>query len=159
MKLNKNCDKPDCHSGGFTLLEIIIVIAIMVVISTISVRSYFNIREKQAIQKDADSVVATIEKAKSLSSNRKNDSSYGVKIASSTVTVFSGSTYANGNVILKYDLEESVKISTTSLSSHGTEISFDKITGTPSATGTITLSNASYSKIVTIYGTGIIEAK
>ena len=94
-----------------------------------------------------------------MSSNRKNDSSYGVKFASSTVTVFSGSNYQNGNVISKYDLESNVKISAVSLSSNSTELNFNKITGTPNATGTVTLSASSHSKIVTIFGTGIIEVK
>lgn len=131
----------------------------MVILSAVSVGAFFSLREKSSIQKDADSIVSIIEKAKSMSSNRKNDSSYGVKFASSTVTLFSGPTFASGNVISKYDLEKSVKVSTVSFSSNSLELSFNKITGNPNATGTITLSAPSHSKIVTIFGTGIIEVK
>ena len=144
---------------GFTLLEIIIVIAIMVVISAISVSTYTSLRARQAVLKDTDSIVSIMERAKSMSSNRKNDSSYGVKFSSSTAILFSGSSFASGNKVSEYDLDVSVKVSSVSLSSNNTEISFDKITGTPNATGTIVVSANSYSKIVTIFGTGIIEAK
>lgn len=147
------------NKKGFTLLETLVVISIVVVISAVSVKSFYVLREKHAIQKDVDSIVSIIEKAKNMSANRKNDSSYGVKFASTTVTVFSGTNFANGNVISKYDLETMIKISNVSLSSRGTELVFSKITGSPNATGTITLIAPSYSKIVTIYGTGIIESK
>ncbi len=144
---------------GFTLLETLVVLAIIAVLSTVAVRSYYLLREKHSIQKDADSIVSVIESAKNMSLNRKNDSSYGVKFSSSTVTVFVGSTYTNGNKISTYDLEPNVKISSLSLHPSGTELGFSKITGTPNATGTIVLSTPSYSRIVTIYGTGIIEEK
>ena len=159
LKFGRDQYRSGAFNRAFTLVEILMVLAIMAVVSTISVKTYFNLREKQAIQKDTDSIVSVIEKAKSLSSNRKNDSAYGVKFSSSTVTIFSGTDYTNGNSISKYEMEESVKISAISLSSHDTEINFNKITGNPNATGTITLITPSYSKIVTIYGTGIIEAK
>ena len=144
---------------GFTLVEITIVIAIIVIISAISVKVYFNMKEKQAILKDSESIVSIIEKTRNMSLNRKNDSAYGVKFASSSVTVFAGSTYISGNNISKYDLESDVKISTISLSSHGTEVGFAKTTGVPNATGTVVLSTSVYTKTITISGTGIIEVK
>ena len=144
---------------GFTLVEIIMVIGIIIIISAISVNVYFNMKEKQAILKDSDSIVSIIEKTRNMSLNRKNDSAYGVKFASSTVTVFAGSTYNSGNNISKYDLESNVKISTTSLSSHGTEVGFAKTSGIPNATGTVVLSTSAYTKTITISGTGIIEVK
>jgi prepilin-type N-terminal cleavage/methylation domain-containing protein len=149
----------DCYRKGFTLLEILMVMSIMVIISAVSVGAFFNLREKNLIQKDADSIVSMIEKAKSMSSNRKNDSSYGVKFSSSTVTIFSGQNFTSGNVISKYDLEKLVVISAVSLSSNTLELGFNKITGNPNATGTVTLITPSYSRVVTIFGTGIIEMK
>lgn len=148
---------------GFTLLEIILVLGLMIIISVISVKSFFTLREKHSIQKDADSIVSIIEKTKNLSSNRKNDSAYGIKFSSSSVIAYSGSSYETGNKISEYNLEKTVTISNISLyTSSGiiqTEIDFAKITGNPNATGTIMLSSPSYSRIVTIYGTGIIEVK
>ena len=141
------------------MVEILIVLSIMVVLSVVSISTYLSLRDKQSVQKDADSIVSVLQKAQGMSSNRKNDSSYGVKIASSTITTFSGSSYATGNVLSKYTLEKNVKISSVDLSSHETEIVFMKITGNPLATGTITLGTSVYKKIVTIYGTGIIELK
>ena len=147
------------NKRGFTLVETLIVLAIIAILSAVAVRSYYLLREKQSIQKDADSIVSVIEDAKNMSLNRKNDSSYGVNFSSSTVTVFAGATYANGNKISTYNLESNVTISALALTSSSTEIDFAKITGAPNATGSIILSTPSYSKIVTIYGTGIIEVK
>lgn len=162
-RVNNNIKKlsPFAFSNkrGFTLVETLIVLVIITILSTIAVKSYYLLREKQSIQKDADSIVSVIEKAKNLSLNRKNDSSYGVKFSSSTVTVFVGATYTSGNNISIYNLESNVNISSLLLFPSGTEVNFSKITGAPNATGTIVLSTPSYSRIVTIYGTGIIEVK
>lgn len=146
-------------SKGFTLMETIVVLAIIIILSGISVSVYYNQREKHSIQKDADSIVSLIEKTKNMSLNRKNDSSYGVYFATSSVTIFSGNLYANGNVISKYELESGVEISTTSLSSHSNEFYFTKTSGLPNATGTIVLGDSSYTKTITISGTGLIESK
>ena len=141
---------------GFTLLEIIITISIIIIVSSISMQIYYNLRDKHLIETDADSIISMIEKAKSLSLNRKNDSSYGVAFSSSTVTVFSGNTHVSGNDISKYDLGSILNLS---LSSHGSELNFSKLTNLPNATGTITLNKNSYSKVITIYGTGVVEEK
>ena len=163
LKLNSRTSKSNLYVSnrkGFTLMEILITLAIIAIISTISVETYYNLREKQAILKDSDSIVSIIEKTRNMSLNRKNDSAYGVSFASSTVTIFSGISRASGNDISKYNLEPNiVKISKISLSSNATEIGFAKTSGMPNATGTVTLSTSAYTKTVTISGTGIIEVK
>ncbi len=159
MNILKNNARICSSQRGFTLLEVLVVMSIMIALTSISISTYISMRDKQSVQKDADSIVSVLQKAQSMSSNRKNDSAYGVKFASSTVTVFSGSTYDTGNVISTYTLEKNVKINTIILSSNGTEVDFMKITGNPLANGTVTLGTGSFSKIVTIYGTGIIELK
>lgn len=157
--LNFNSRVKLIRKRGFTVTEVIMVVALIVIISAISVNVFYSFREKKALDKDVDSIVSTIEKTKNMSLNRKNDSSYGLYFASSSITVFSGNSHLTGNNILKYDLESIVKISTTSLSFNATEIGFAKVTGLPNATGTIVLSTPSYSKTITVYGTGLIEVK
>jgi len=156
MRASTNTGAKD---GGFTLPEIIVVLSLIVIISAISVVAFFNLREKKSIDKDVDSVVSIIEKTRNMSLNRKNDSSYGVYFSTTSVSVYSGGTRITGNKISEYPLEAISKIATTSLSSYGSEIDFTKITGVPNATGTITISTASYSKVITVYGTGLVEAK
>jgi prepilin-type N-terminal cleavage/methylation domain-containing protein len=151
--------KDNAKNKGFTLLEILLVLSILAILSIISVSSYYGLRERQSLKKDADSIVSIIESTKNMSLNRKNDSSYGVYFSTSTVTVFVGDSYVNGNKISNYNLESNVKISAVSISSNSREIEFAKITGNPNATGTITLSTPSYSKVLTIYGTGMIDLK
>lgn len=146
------------HEEGMSLVEITAIIAISVILSVIAVTSFFTLRDKHAVLKDTDSIVSMIEKIKGMSLNRKNDSSYGVVFATSTVTSYAGTSFASGNVLSVYTLENSVELRNISLTNSKKEIHFTKITGAPNATGTISVIGKNHSKTITIFGTGIIES-
>jgi hypothetical protein len=84
-----------------------------------------------------------------------------VKFESHKITVFKSSTFSTSNSIEFYDVPTKTIISDIHLTGSATTVYFDKLTGVPSATGTITLSqaNGSQSKNIIIYGTGIIDVQ
>ena len=110
------------------------------------------------MSKDVDSIVSLVEKTRNMSLNRKNDSSYGVYFSTSTVTSYAGASLGLGNVLTVYNIENPVSVSNISLSTGGRDVHFTKITGTPSATGTISIGTNSRTRVITIFGTGIIES-
>jgi prepilin-type N-terminal cleavage/methylation domain-containing protein len=144
---------------GFTLIELMIVLLIGLLIGAIVVSVFYDLLKDQSLKKDFASVVALTERARSMAMNSKNNSAFGTHFASSSISLFSGITYATSSVLEKYDLNSRVEISSVSLGGVS-DLWFAKITGYSSASGTVSLSlknNATSTKTITIFSTGIIQ--
>jgi prepilin-type N-terminal cleavage/methylation domain-containing protein len=146
---------------GFTLMEILGVIAVMTILMTIVLTSFSTLNKNQALDKTARYVASIIEEARGNTLFSKNDSQYGVKFSASSVTLFKGATYSSSspdNVV--YELNPLVTISNISLSGGGSEMVFDRLTGNTTQTGTITLnlnSGTTTKAYVSFSKTGIVE--
>ena len=151
-------------SGGFTFLEIIIVISIGIILTISSYVIYNSANRQQALQKDAARVASVFEEARSLSVANNNGSSYGVHIDQTKVTRFVGTVYTSGSVSnVEERLSSYVRISTTSpngLNTGKSDVVFTTLTGTTTVSGTIKLyliSSSTIAKKIRIYGTGLTE--
>jgi len=86
-----------------------------------------------------------------------NDSKHGLYLdtAATAVTVFQGDTYTTRDVAQDFlvDLSGGATLS----SDFGTEIVFNKITGIPSSTGTVTISSNNRTTGITINEEGLID--
>ena len=147
-------------NNGFTLLELVIVIAILVILSGIIVGTFVIFNQTAGVSKDAELVLETLRLARSQTLAPKNETQYGVHFSPTSITLFSGSTYspaASGNQIFSLHAGDSLSVN---LVSGGDDVVFDRLTGaTPDAgTTTITVANSAASKSVTIYSTGLIQS-
>jgi len=146
---------------GFTLIEVVLVIVLITILSTVSYTAYSNLNRHEALDKDTTRVLAVFEDARTLSLGSKNGSEYGVRAESDKVIRFSGSLYSPGaSTNLEEVLTAGVEISDISLSGGGTDVVFSRIGGTTTRSGTITLSLTSdpaRTRTITIYSTGFVE--
>ena len=144
---------------GFTLTEILIVIGIALVLTTIVVSVFTNIKNNQTLDKDSGLVIEVIRQAKSLTLNSKNSSQYGVHFESGSVTIFTGTTYSAGSSSNLVHSLSSGNSATTSLSGGGRDIVFKRLSGETDNNGTIILSSqfSTTTKIITVYKTGLVE--
>lgn len=148
--------------SGFTLAETLMVVAITIMVSAITMFSFSAYGSTEAISKDQSRVVSVLEKARALTLNSYNSSQYGVHFASSTVTIFTGVTYnplATSNIVTT--LNSKVQISDVALSGGGNDIIFNRLSGETNQMGTTTLSLISASttvRTVTVYGSGLIQS-
>ena len=145
---------------GFSLLEIILAVGIAGIIMALGSSVFFNLSNKESVEKDANVSLSFIEKARMLTINSLYSSEYGVKFSPNSVTVFPGEVYSPQNASnTVYNLSSKVSISSVELSGGATSFYFSKISGKPSATGTINFlgTNSSISKQITINGTGLSE--
>ena len=147
------------NKNGFSLIEILVVIAIISIlasISTVALRSFYT---SATLRSGTSEVFGALTNARSSTISAENDSVYGVHISSTTVTRFEGATYTFGNLgNLVYTFEGSIA-ATSSIIENGGDIIFSKLIGTPSATGTIYIynKNGSGTSTILIYDSGLIE--
>jgi type II secretory pathway pseudopilin PulG len=142
---------------GFSIIETLLVLAILAMIILISFASFPGFNSRQALDKDTYLVKATIEQARSLTLAGKNDSAYGVHFSSSSATVFPAPTYSAGNSANEVsNLMSKVQISAITLTGGGSDIIFERLTGNTTQDGTIKLSlrsDAQSSSTIAIYKT------
>ncbi|MCX6701946.1 MAG: prepilin-type N-terminal cleavage/methylation domain-containing protein [Candidatus Zambryskibacteria bacterium] len=154
--------KLNSHSfSGFTLIETLISLAIIMSLSVIGFQSFQNVNNSEALNKDISQIISVLRQARSLTLDSKNADQYGVHFENSQVVLFEGTTYISSDINnVKTSLNNRVRISSIVLSGGGSDIIFEQLTGKTSQDGNITLSlinNPSNIKRITVYKTGLAE--
>jgi hypothetical protein len=134
---------------------------LMGIVGTITVRTFYNFRDIQSVDKEADTVLEYIQKARNQSISDKNHTQYGVNFASSTITFFEGTSYATSSASnILYTISPSIEMSAISLTGGTRSVYFNMINGKANATGTITYrlkSDVTKTRSIIIYGSGLSE--
>lgn len=123
---------------GFTLLEVILSIALLTLISSFSFPIYQSLQVKNDTEISATTIVHTMRRAQLLAQAGEADTAWGVFIAPGQGTLFAGESFLSRDE--SYD--DIVAIPTSIEPGGIQEIIFSKLTGAPHATGTITLANS-----------------
>ncbi len=142
---------------GISLIEVLIGISIMMIIGATSVVVFSRLSNATSLDRDANIVLSYVSRARTESIDSVSSLTHGIKFASTSVKVFSGTVLTTSNVEATYALLGSTRISSVSLSNATSSLYFNKLTGSPSATGTVTVSFGSEAKTIRIYATGIAE--
>ncbi len=144
---------------GFTLLEMLIVLAIITIIAGISMQVFQSLYQDSALRAGGSEVYGALVSARSDTLAAQNDTVYGVRVSSSTVTRFIGASYTPGSATNKVYTFEGEVFATSSLITSGTNIIFERLTGEPSATGTIYIrdTNGTGTTTIVIHASGLIE--
>lgn len=153
-------NNPRTLQKGFTLIEVLIVISIMAIISMILVSSFSLFNKSQALDKDADLIVESLEEARSKTLASHNASQYGVYFASTTITIFTGTTYSSSSSTNRdFPLTLTDRVLSISLFGGGNNVVFNRLTGETGQYGTVVISSptTSRTRTVTIHKTGVIE--
>jgi Tfp pilus assembly protein FimT len=146
---------------GFTLLEIVIVIAVIIILFLIIFSAFSGFNRNYALDTAAGQVASVLDEARSLTLASKGNTAYGVHFESSQVVLFKGTVYStsdpNNSV---HTLSSLVTISDITLSGGGSDAVFERLTGKLNKSGTVTISLASdpsMTRTITLQATGIIE--
>ena len=146
------------YQQGFSAVEVMVVIAIIVVIIAVVLPQFARTKELQVLKNAVSDVLSSIDKARTQTLSSLDSSEYGVRFESDKVIIFKGMVYSSGSVNNETtDITSPANISNVTLnsaSSSSGEMYFNRLSGSPSKTGTVTISTTNYSKIITISATG-----
>lgn len=140
--------------SGFTLLETVLSVALISLIATIGIPIYQSFQNRNDLDIAAVTFVQSSRRAQVLSGTVEGDSSWGVRADTGSITLFKGDDFTGRDV----DFDETFTISDTIVVSGMQEITFERFTGDPNNTGTLTLESVNNeSRNVTVNEKGTIE--
>lgn len=144
--------------SGFTMVELLVVVTFIVLIATFAMSGFQNYASYQQYNQAVGDVAFTVQQTRLNARSAVADEAHGIKILSDSLTQFVGTTYILGaptNVVTTYPLVTFQP----ELAGGVDEIVFAKLTGLPSATGTIVTTGTSFSASTSliISDTGVIQ--
>jgi len=136
---------------GFSLLELVIVIAIFAILGTVGFVKLTDYFVRNNLEKDAQKIVFTLKNARDRSISQDRGLQWGVHFENSAsgkgfYELFAGTSYP-GQTILRNDLNTGVEFLSPSASST-LDILFSKVTGLASASTTIVIALAEDNSII-----------
>ncbi len=143
---------------GFTLVEVIVVVSIMVTLIGMAVVGFKNFASFQQYNQAVNSVEFVLNETRLSARSAESDSSHGVKFTANSITQFVGDTYSAidpSNKVTTFTLVTLNPVLTGGVD----EIVFTKLTGLPVASGIVEVSGVSFSAVTDIEITsgGIVQ--
>lgn len=144
---------------GLTFVEALVVMAIIAILAVFVVSVFQNMNTTSALRVSTQEVYTSLLEARNNTLASNDDTIFGVHIEEEEMILFTGATYSSTSPSSTvYALLRGVT-ATSSLTGGAIDIVFQRLTGFPSATGTITLFSETQnaSTTLTIYGSGLVE--
>ena len=125
---------------GITVIEILIVIAVIGALIAVIALPFGSFRSRQALENTTALAVSVLTEARARTMAGLGDTNYPVLFEVGQLTLFSGSTYASNhpdNEVFIY--EQPVTLQAITVSGGGSKITFDRLKGTTSNSGSVVL--------------------
>ncbi len=146
---------------GFTLVEIIVAISIVMILVVSGVISFVSFRNNQALSNSFSDTISLINEAKIDTISSKEGSAYGVHFEANRVVLFKGATFLEPNPDNhELSLSPLIEISSISLMGGGADLLFNKLTGKTGQYGSLSFrvkSDISKIKIINITPSGSVD--
>lgn len=146
------------QNSGFTLLELVIVVALSMLIAGFILYSFRSYASYQQYNQATSEVEFNLNQARLEARVAADDSAHGIKFTGGDMILFTGDTYSAvdpNNETVSFDFADV----TVELSGGVDEVVFSKLDALPSATGTIIVTGTIYNASTTfsISNSGVIQ--
>lgn len=128
------------YKNGFTIIEILLAISIIVILGGIGFASLIASRNVRDLTTSSQNTLSVLRLAQSRTLAGENDSAWGVRLVSNQITLFQGDTFAGSPLTKVYALPDSMQITNIALTGGGSDVIFKRVTGQTDQTGTFLLS-------------------
>lgn len=154
------------NQGGLSIIEVLMVIVVVGIIVGVSFSSYIGWQKEVRLINTKDEIKSVLVRAQQQATSAMSNKSWGVHLATTTYTLFSGDFYDQDNPSNQvWDLQgiEILSASTTfsnGAGGLGSDVIFYKFTGLTVNTGTINLlvsSNPSSTTTINVNASGKID--
>jgi prepilin-type N-terminal cleavage/methylation domain-containing protein len=154
----------DTCKKGFSLIEILIVVGIVVLIASFGALNLFRYQHLSTLKRSSEAIVIFLRDAQSRSINQYNGQRWGVRFVnpvsgSGFYEMFSGGFYASTSVVTRVILPRKLQFFLPSSGSSSTVV-FDNLTGLPNTMLTINLGivgNSVISSTIIVQSNGLIN--
>jgi prepilin-type N-terminal cleavage/methylation domain-containing protein len=147
------------YVSGFTLIEIIIVIAILSILATVGMEVLPKVRHNADLNSVAEGVVSLLAEARAKTTSSEDGSQFGVYVQADRAVLFKGTTYATGTPENReFIFPKTAELSLFSFSGGGNQIIFKRLTGDTSEHGSLmfrNLSDITKTRRVTVISSGV----
>ena len=124
--------------AGFTLIEIVVVLGLLAIIILFSVGEIRDYAATQQLQVAEQELVSFVRETRQRTLAAETSSQFGLRFATSSVTRFEGAAYTDDPSSHTTHTFPGATL-TSPLISSDTDLVFSRLTGIPSATGTISV--------------------
>lgn len=139
--------------SGFTLMEMLLVIAILTIVLAIGTPVYMSLSNTNQLDVATNILAQDLYQAQVNSRAQAEDSQWGVAVQDQAITLFKGSSYAardSGRDVV-YQLPSSIHLSGTN------QVVYSQLYGLPTAGGSFGLTDANGSRTVTVNNKGMVQ--
>ena len=155
--------KKNNRKSAFSIIEIIITIAVGLILFTIATSAFIGMRNRQALNTAVEQISSTIQNSQAKTLASKKSQNYGVHFETNRLVMFEGSAFTEPNATNKeIKFSNLAEISIISLNGGGQNIIFERLTGETNQYGAITVrvrNDASDAKTITIEKTGSVSVE
>lgn len=143
-------DRSQC---GFTLVEMLLSITVIGVLAGLSVPLMSSFNNRNDLDIATSAIVQAVRRAETYARGSRGDSAWGVYVQGSSAVIYKGASYASRD----NSADEAIGLDPATVSSQ-TDINFSRMTGTPSAGASISLSNpaSNESRTVSVNSKGMV---
>jgi len=136
---------------GFTIIELVLVLTIIVVLIGLSVGYYMNSQIRMDVNSEASNVVHYLRLTQSNAASGLNNSKHGIHFESGYYVIFKGNSYdPNSTANFRINLPSTMIINNMALNGGGHDVIFSKTDGTTTNYGSISVYSAKINKAVQI---------
>lgn len=142
------------HESGFTLVELLLSIAIITILTGVSLPVYESFVRRNDLDLTTQSIAFMLRRAETYARAVNRDSVWSVEMQASTVTLFQGTVFASRNTAYDETLSVPGSVTLGGLA----EVQFAKVTAIPNTTGSITLaSTTNDTRTITVNAKGMVD--